>query len=140
VLKAVGASFEAGSATHLDLTQWASKPVWRSLSNEARSRLLSEDLDFFIWQNSQPNIKLRLINGRTVLNQVNELGLFDLAEDKSIEIQTTSGTNKCQMFKGTGRHGEQVLGWSVNIQSMRGSNALKKAAAEKIGRWVADNS
>ena len=139
VLKAVGASFEAGSATHLDLTQWATKPVWRSLDSRVRDRLLGEDLEFFIWQNSQPNIKIRFINGRTVLNQVNELKLFDLVEENPIQIETISGINKCQMFQGTGTNGERVIAWSVNIQSMRGSNALKKSAAEKIGRWIAKN-
>jgi hypothetical protein len=139
VLSAAGASYADGSATHLDLTQWATRPVWSSLSNETRSLLLSEDLDFFIWQNSQPNIKLRLINGRTVLNQVTDLDIFDLIEEEPLEIHTTTGINKCQMYQGTGSHGERVLGWSVNIQSMRGSNALKEAAAEKIGRWVANN-
>ena len=139
VLNAVEVSYESGSATHLDLTQWATMPVWRSLELRIKSRLLEEDLDFFIWQNSQPNIKLRLINGRTVLDQVKELELFDLIEQEPIDIETTSGINKCQMFQGTGTNGERVIAWSVNIQSMRGSNALKQLAAEKIGRWVVNN-
>ena len=131
------ASYFDGSACHLDLVQSATSPVWGGLTKRQQVALLDEDLDFFRFQSAQPNIRVRLVNGRTAINQIRDLGICDLMEDRPILVQTTSGQVKCSTFVGRGELDELVLAWSANIPSLRGSNALKVAAAKKIGAWAA---
>jgi len=116
----------------LDLSQTATSKAWSALTEKERNELLDEDLDFFRWQNSQPNIDIRLINGQTAINQVKKLNIFDLSEDQPIKIPGPNGKNSCRTFVGLGVHGEKVLAWSTNIPAMRVTNTTKSAAAKAI--------
>jgi hypothetical protein len=136
ILSMFNASYKDGTATHLDLSQTATSKAWSALTAKERIELLDEDLDFFRWQNSQPNINIRLINGQTAINQVKKLRIFDLTEDKPIKIPGPNGKSSCRTFVGVGTQGEKVLAWSTNIPAMRVTNTTKSAAAKAIGIWA----
>ena len=136
ILSMFNASYFDGTATHLDLSQTATSKAWSALTPKQRIELLDEDLDFFLWQNSQPNIDIRLINGQTAINQVKKLKIFDLTEDRAIKIPGANGKSTCRTFVGVGAHGEKVLAWSTNIPAIRVTNLRKAAAAKAIGIWA----
>lgn len=50
VARALGVSFQSGSAVHLDLVQEATKPTWSKLSGSEHEALLADDLLFLEWQ------------------------------------------------------------------------------------------
>jgi len=137
VFSQIGASYIDGSAAHIDLVQWATNPAWSALTARVQRDLLVEDLDFFQWQNSRPNVEVRLMNGSTVLNQAKKLGIFSLREDATLTIKDVNRSYTTRTFIGEGRSGELVLAWSQNIQAMRASNKVKARLAEAIGDWAA---
>lgn len=137
VFTQIGASYLDGSAAHVDLVQWATTPAWSSLTERAQRELLEGDIDFFRWQNRQPNVVARLINGSTVINQAKKLGIFSLREDGTLTVKGANRNYTTRTFVGEGRSGELVLAWSQNIQAMRASNQDKARMANAIGDWAA---
>jgi len=76
VVEGFGASFRAHSATHLDLVQESTRPVWSSLPRSDRSALLDLDLPFLAWQIRTFPLRAVICTGKTVGNNVrDELGV-----------------------------------------------------------------
>jgi len=72
----VGASYEDGSAAHLDLVQWATDPVWGKIPEAAvRRRLIEADREFLRRQLRTEGIRLVLMNGARVMKEVSAMGV-----------------------------------------------------------------
>lgn len=129
----LGASFYHGSACHLDLVQWATAPAWGKLSPAMKETLLRESLPHLQNQLRFGKVRLVILNGRQVLNQITSAGLAKLK--LSGTIQRNRGL-RCSLYSG-GSEGVRFLGWSTNLQSSFGvSRELKSCLA----RWLADSA
>lgn len=127
---AVGASYYDGTACHLDLVQWATDPVWGQLHDKTlRNTLLDDGVPHLRAQLRHENIRLVLLNGRTVLNQVEGLGLATLTAAGKLPIAATT----CTLYSGEAE-GVQFLGWSTNLQS---SHGVTKAFKTELADWLA---
>ena len=73
VVEAMGASFLARTAAHLDLVQEPTRPVWSVLPEPERAALLVTDLPFLRWQLTNLPARAIACNGQTVLRSVIEL-------------------------------------------------------------------
>lgn len=126
----VAASYYEGSACHLDLVQWATDPIWGKIGDQGvRLALLDDGVPHLRAQLAQSNVRLVLLNGRQVLDQVLALGLAELKEVECLPLARSI----CRLYKGTGG-GIRWAGWSTNLQSSWGvSNAFKEA----LGAWLA---
>jgi hypothetical protein len=70
-LTGMGASYAGRSATHLDLVQEPTDPVWNSLSSSERSTLLGRDLPFLVWQlENLPRLEAVICAGKTVSEEL----------------------------------------------------------------------
>lgn len=129
--KATNASYFDGTACHLDLVQWATEPVWQKLPAEVRARLINDDRDFLVKQLEQEHIKMVLVNGRSVIRQLEAMGvIFDIRQ------QFLLCGKKCEFVIGE-KYGTKFIGWSVNLQSSFGvSNEFKLALADKVQSLV----
>ncbi len=97
---AVDVSYYDGTACHLDLAQWATDPVWRGIENEDVRHLLLEDgLPHLREQLHGKNIRLVLLNGRTVIDQVQAVGLADLVRAGELAL----GRTTCSLYSGSGQ-------------------------------------
>ncbi len=75
--QALGVSYLDGSAVHLDLVQWATRPVWAKIPQvNARGELIEADREFLRQQLATENIDLVLMNGRTVMREVQRMGVI----------------------------------------------------------------
>ena len=127
--KGTGTSYFDYSACHLDLVQWATDPVWQKLDEATRAKLIDEDKIFLKEQLKNEKIQLILLNGRTVLNEVEKLGVK--LDKKTPEIL---GRINCDIYVGTDE-GTAYIGWSTNLQSSFGvTNQFKQALAERVKR------
>lgn len=114
---ALGVTYSDGSACHLDLSQWATDPVWGGLSSSQKRTLTEQDAPFLAEQLQQENVRVLLLCGRAVLKPVTAAGVVEL--DKVDEIGNASGALRCEVF--AGRAGSAVAyGWSSNLQSQPG--------------------
>ena len=112
--ESIGASY-GQTACHLDLVQWATKPVWRELDTDVRARLLTDGVDFLTRQLSTENYRLVLVNGRTVMDAVENAGIVTW-QATGVTLREPTATLV------VGNHGGQrFLGWTCNLQSQPGA-------------------
>lgn len=137
ILNACGVSYCDGSACHLDLVQWATKPTWSKLVPTARNCLFDADARFLKQQLSNENIGLLLVNGTGVKDQLQKVFKTDFKERCLDELGSIPGFNgNCtRLFTGTVLNRIRVIAWNVNIQSSRGvTNELRCLLAERVGQ------
>jgi hypothetical protein len=130
--QATDTSYMDGSACHLDLVQWATDPVWQKLGKDTRLQLLHYDREFLLKQLLQEHIGVVLLNGRSVINQVGDMGvLFAQKFDIPLHKTTTEvviGSSMNTLF----------VGWSANLQSSFGvSNEFKYSLANCVKEQIA---
>ena len=126
-----GTSYYDGSACHLDLVQWATNPTWGRISDPGvRQALLDDGLPHLRVQLARENVRLVLLNGRQVLQQVRDLGLTNLAEVGTIRV----AKGACHLYTGSGR-GVRWVGWSTNLQSSWG---VTTAFKQELGAWITE--
>src|SRR5919198_398353 len=70
-------SYFDGTACHLDLVQWATKPAQGELPTDVWRRLVEEDRDFLRRQLANTNVHVLILNGASVEQWVQEAGLVD---------------------------------------------------------------
>lgn len=127
----LGASFYDGTACHLDLVQWATDPVWSHIPDrQVRQALLDDGVGHLAEQLRRENIRLVLLNGREVINQVQRTRVAELAAVDSL----TRGATSCTLYAGEGA-GARFLGWSTNLQGSFGVSREFKAA---LSVWLAE--
>jgi hypothetical protein len=125
-----GTSYYDGSACHLDLVQWATDPIWGRISDaDVRRALLEDGVPHLRAQLARENVRLVLLNGRQVCEQVRAGGLTHLVEAGGIPV--ARGT--CRLYTGSGQ-GIHWVGWSANLQSSWG---VSTAFKEELAAWVA---
>lgn len=111
----IGASY-GSTACHLDLAQWATDPVWRDLDLTVRMKLLDDGVGFLFNQLEREQYRLVLVNGRTVMKEVESAGITSW---KSVGSALSDPTTDLYM----GDSGNQrFLGWSCNLQSQPGAS------------------
>lgn len=131
---AAGVSYYDGSACHLDLVQWATEPVWGGIRDRSvRGALLEEGTPHLRAQLARENVRLVLLNGRQVLDQVAAAGLVELDEVGDVPLNRGS----CRLYRGTGG-GIRWVGWSTNLQSSWGVSAgFKQALGARLSEVCA---
>ena len=124
------ASYYDGSACHLDLVQWATQPMWGKITDpRARQALLDDGVPHLRSQLARENVRLVLLNGRQVIDQVVAVGLADLDEVGHLPL----AGRICRLYAGTG-DGVRWVAWSTNLQSSWG---VSKAFKQNLGAWLA---
>ena len=82
---ALGVGYYVGTACHLDLVQWATDPAWGKLRDPGTRRLLLEEgrphLQRLL---TLPILQVVVLNGRSVIDDVMQLGLCALREVASV--------------------------------------------------------
>jgi hypothetical protein len=129
VLRAVGASYYDGTACHLDLSQWATDPVWNALDSSIRERLMHDGAAFLIEQLRCEPIELLLLNGRGVIN-----GFVGAVGDQLHQVRGVSDYEAAAAFYAGSFERTRVIGWSTNLQSSWGvTKELRRLIAERVG-------
>jgi hypothetical protein len=130
---ALGVSYYEGTACHLDLVQWATDPVWGKITDAGvRKALLEDGKGHLAEQLTHSNVRLVLLNGRQVIDQVQAVGLASLTEVDRLPL----GRFGCRLVRGE-TSGIVFVGWSVNLQSSRGVTAAFKM---ELARWLSGNA
>lgn len=130
VLSSVGASYWNGSASHLDLSQWATNPIWNKLGHSNRDAILETDLPFLKQQIESKKFDLVLLNGMTVISEVSRIGLASLEIEKSQEV----GGKRVVFYSGQAL-GTTFLGWNWYLQS-----AISDEVRDAVSIWLRGKS
>ena len=128
------ASYHDGSACHLDLSQWATDPVWGQLSNDQQLNLRKEGVQHLRLQLAQKNITHVLVNGKQVWDEIKRSGLAEFEDKKTITF--SKNETPCTLRIGYGE-GTKFLGWTTNIPSSFGST--EKKFHDELCQWLREN-
>lgn len=124
-------SYLDGSACHLDLVQWATRPAQGKLPADAWQRLVGEDQEFLRWQLAHSDVSTVLVNGMSVVGGLLAAGVVgDLAEDKLEYPLGEGGAGHLRVFSGVA-DGVRFLGWNRPL-----AGALPGGARKALAGWV----
>ena len=134
VLEPTGYSYFDDTACHLDLIQWATDPVWSGIkSKEVQNMLLEQDKEFFIHQINKYNFETVFLNGKTVVEQVEKLGIVKLTEVAEVVNLKTGNISRIK----TGKVGQTTfVGWGLNIPAKETTLQMRKA----LGQWLSQKN
>ena len=132
VLSGASVSYRDSSACHLDISPWATDPIFRDLSKAQQGQLLLGESDFLEWQIAKSNVGILVINGATVYESLKTLPAFRLEEFG--EITYLSGNRKItsKLILGNGPALTRVCGWTLNLQEIRVSKEEKQRVMEEL--------
>jgi hypothetical protein len=100
LLKESGAgSYIDGSACHLDLVQWATKPAQGKLLPADWRRLVREDREFLRWQLDNSNVRVVLVNGASVVAGLYQAGLVSGFSEEQLEYQVKESVGHLKTFR-----------------------------------------
>lgn len=123
--QSIGASYGT-TACHLNLAQWATHPVWRTLNATVRWRLIDDGVGFLESQLVNEGYRLVIANGRTVMNVVEAAGITSWTNIGSVPQNPTA-----RLYVGE-RGNQRFLGWSCNLQSQPGARRHVEALIEFV--------
>jgi len=113
VVEGIGASFQQGTAAHLDLVQEATDPVWSGLGKVDRAeaaRLLTSDLPFLKWQIEAFPVRVVVCTSRRVLDETSALiGATFVDEGEFARLRWRVGSAI------VGDHTIGVVGWNLPL-------------------------
>lgn len=126
VLAQVGASYEMGTACHLDIVQWATVKKWGDVDPALRTQLIAGDEPFLVHQLTwdRPEVgrfRLVLVNGKTCIDQCRSIGIpWSPLDDLIVNDRKTR-------FYRAEWHGVRLLGWTANLPNSRTPEAVRLA-------------
>jgi hypothetical protein len=124
-------SYLDGSACHLDLVQWATKPVQRQLSRPIWDRLVEQDSSFLHSQLRNSLINVALLDGASVVEWIRRAGLVSEFDEDGFAFQTQSGSGRLRLFQAVARD-VLFLGWNRPLAS-----AIAADGRRRLVRWIA---
>jgi len=132
ILKKLSVSYYTDTACHLDIVQWATDPIWRSLDYTTKAQLIQSDITFLETQLNDEKIEILLINGKeaTDLFQVYFKPTL-IKQDKLVVAEKSC--NVYQFDLQLANKMIRVYAWSNNLQSTIGLTNLMRT---EIGNWV----
>ena len=140
ILERIDSGYKSGLSAHLDLSPWATSPIWNKMSEIEQSRLINHDLGFLTWQLKESPIQTILFNGSTVRKALESTKGFHLQIDRDIEYTAGGKGQVSKFYSGDGPSGELVLGWTLNMPSLRMNPEERKSIMKLIGDWVIEKT
>lgn len=131
LLTAAGAgSYLDGSACHLDLVQWATKPAQGELPAAAWDRLVEKDREFLQWQLRNCNVSVVLLNGASVVRWIEQAGLLPGFDDDALSYTAKNGVNRIRVFRAVA-DGVLFLGWNKPL-----AGAIASEGRQRLSGWL----
>jgi hypothetical protein len=135
LLLQVGASYKQ-NACHLDLSPWATDPIFGSLDSRQQQNLLSHDRAFLNWQIVESPIRTVLFNGATVYNTIESSQNYHLQKVGEITYSSGGQSRKSDLINGDGPRGESFFGWTVNLQALQATKDERADVMSKLANWL----
>jgi hypothetical protein len=135
LLVEVGASYKT-NACHLDLSPWATDPIFGNLAPAQQETLLAHDRDFLNWQIVESQIKTVLFNGATVYKTIQSSQNYHLQKVGEITYSSGGQARTSDLINGDGPRGESFFGWTVNLQALKATNEERAEVMSKLSDWL----
>lgn len=134
VLEPTGTKYSDSSATHLDLVQWSTAPVWRRIREKSTQEILiKDDIRFLAELIQQSEYEIVFLNGGTVVKNLVKHGVVHLAQDGFTPLGKAG--KKSALWIGNVIGSKSVcLGWNLNLQQEQTTQSNK----EDLRSWISE--
>jgi hypothetical protein len=123
-------SYLDGTACHLDLVQWATKPAQGKLDPAVWRRLVALDRGFLFWQLRNSHVRTVLHNGAGVVRGVRAAGLVTGFDEDVLLYRSAVGQGSVRVFHAVSE-GVQFLGWNRPL-----AGALAADGRRQLSEWL----
>jgi len=124
-------SFLNGTACHLDLVQWATKPAQGELRADVWQRLVDKDRKFLAWQLGQTRASTILVNGGACMSWLSAEGLVAWEPSEVLTFRNAKGTTGRLEVCSADRDGKRFLGWNRPV-----AGPIPAPGRELLQEWV----
>jgi len=125
---ALDATFAARTACHLDLVQWATRPLWGELPAEDQDELQRQDVGFLRKQLTSLGHRVVVVNGTSAMRSVERNRLV-----RWHHVHTLNGPPTAQFS--VGEAGDtRFVGWTCNLQSQPGAAQHAEQLADLVAQ------
>jgi hypothetical protein len=124
-------SYLDGSACHLDLVQWATKPAQGDLPPAGWQGLVDEDCEFLRRQLAASSVRVVLVNGASVVAALRQAGLADDFPQDVPGCEAEEDDGHLRVFRAVS-DGVLFLGWNRPL-----AGPLAPGARLRLASWVA---
>lgn len=128
---AAGGSYLGGTACHLDLVQWATKPAQGKLRADVWQRLVDEDRSFLAWQLGQTPARTLVVNGPACVDWLSKERLVDWQEPETLVFQNADGSRGQLVVTGDDQDGKRFIGWNRPL-----AEPIPAAGRQLLQEWV----
>jgi hypothetical protein len=135
LLNQVGASYEE-NACHLDLSPWATDPIFGKLTPRQQETLLHHDRELLNWQITESPIKTVLFNGATVYKTIQAAQNYHLQKVGELTYASGGQVRTSDLISGDGPKGESIFGWTVNLQALQATVEERAEVMAKLADWL----
>lgn len=125
-------SYLDGTACHLDLVQWATKPAQGELREDIWARLVEQDREFLRWQLANCNVRVLLLNGASVVEWLQEAELVHDVGAEVVPYVASNGRAELRVYRADA-DGVLVLGWNRPL-----AGALSTDGRRKLSAWLSE--
>ena len=134
-VKGFGADYYDGSACHLDISMWATDPVWSGVGASQRSTLLEDGEPALRWLLTHGGFDTVIVNGASAWQQLKTMGVAS----GEVVATTSFGTKftSVKIMRASLGH-TQIVGWSCNVPSAQGMTTAEKVGLGQIVRTLLD--
>lgn len=136
VLKGSGFSYEDGTACHLDLSPWATDPVWSKLTAAQKRELIADGQGLLNWQTTNNDVEAIIFNGRQAYEAIKKYTEVQLSTSETIRYKSGGKELTSELIRGKGPLGQEVLGWTLNLQNLRATAVEKVRVKEVLSEWI----
>ena len=125
-------SYCDGTACHLDLVQWATKPAQGKLTADVWQRLVDEDRNFLTWQLGETPARTVLVNGASCVGWLEKEQIVNWDPPEVIEFTNARGGPAHLKVWRARRDDQTYLGWNKPL-----AQAIAADGRARLDEWVA---
>jgi hypothetical protein len=134
VLEPTGTKYSDSSATHLDLVQWSTAPVWRRIREKSTQEILiKDDIRFLAEMMQKGDYEIVFLNGATVVKNLVKYGVVALTQDGHTPLGKAG--HKSALWTGSVIGSKSIcLGWNLNLQQEKTTESNK----QDLRSWISE--
>jgi hypothetical protein len=125
-------SYLGGTACHLDLVQWATKPAQGKLAADVWQRLVDEDRKFLTWQLGQTPARTVLVNGASCVGWLEKEKIVRWDPPEILEFSNAQGRPAHLKVWKARRDDQTYLGWNKPL-----AQPIAADGRARLDDWVA---
>ena len=84
----------------------------------------------------ESNIEYLIFNGATVFNSLQFTQNYEFNYEGVVKYKVKGRELTSKLYTGETNHGQKIYGWTLNLQSFRGTGEEKEQLIQSLNEWL----